>query len=170
MTGEKLGGERTSFAATHEAATLVDRTIDKPYSTSEAWLERYATLIETVLAESPALTPAVRAQVERYKRIVDGAAPEVNDAAFVAAQRQTERFLAALAEQNPTSTTLLRSGTRAELEKDIGPVAGNAGGAAGAAAAGRTLCANFDRDNPASLEGGARSEAGCRSAGSGAGL
>lgn len=128
MTGEKLGGERTSFAATHEAATLVDRTIDKPYSTSEAWLERYATLIETVLAESPALTPAVRTQVERYKRIVDGAAPEVNDAAFVAAQRQTERFLAALAEQNPTSATLLRSGTRAELEQAIGPVAGNAGG------------------------------------------
>ena len=128
MTGEKLGGERASFAATHEAATLVDRTIDKPYSTSEAWLERYATLVETVLAESPALTPAVRAQVERYKRIVDGAAPGVNDAAFVAAQRQTERFLTALAEQNPTIATLLRSGTRAELEKAIGPVAGNAGG------------------------------------------
>ena len=128
MTGEKLGGERTSFAATHEAATLVDRTIDKPYSTSEAWLERYATLIETVLAESPALTPAVRTQVERYKRIVDGAAPEVNDAAFVAAQRQMERFLAALAVQNPTSATLLPSGTRAELEQAIGPVAGNGGG------------------------------------------
>lgn len=128
MTGEKLGGERSSFAATHEAATLVDRTIDKPFSTSEAWLERYATLIETVLAESPALTPAVRAQVERYKRIVDGAAPEVNDAAFVNTQRQTERFVAALAEQNPTSADLLRGGKRAELEKAIGPVAGNAGG------------------------------------------
>jgi hypothetical protein len=128
MTGERLGGERTSFAATHEAATLVDRTIDKPYSTSEAWLERYATLIETVLAESPALTPTVRAQVERYRRLVDGAAPEVNDPAWVGAQRQMERFVAALAEQNPTSATLLRSGSRAELEAAIGPVAGNAGG------------------------------------------
>lgn len=128
MTGEKKGAALPSFAAAHEAATLVDRTIDKPFSTAEAWLERYATLIETVLAESPALTPAVRAQVERYHGIVNGEAPGVTDAAFVAQQRQAERFVAALVEQNPTSAQLLRAGTRAELETAIGPNPGNAGG------------------------------------------
>jgi hypothetical protein len=93
----------------------LDRTIDKPFRTSEAWLERYATLIETVLAESPALTPAVRAQVERYHRIVNGEAPGVSDPAFLAQQQQTERFLAALAEQNPSVALVLLAGTRADL-------------------------------------------------------
>lgn len=128
MSGGKIDAGRTSFAAAHEAATLVDRTIDKPYSTSEAWLERYATLIETVLAKSPALTPAVRAQVERYRRIVDGAAPGVAAADFGRFERQTGRFVAALAAQNPGSAALLRGGTRAELEAAIGADEGHNGG------------------------------------------
>ena len=131
MSGRKIGEARASFAAAHEAATLVDRTIDKPSSTSEAWLERYATLIETVLAESPALTPAVRMQVDRFQRIVNGEPAEVADAAFTAFQHRTERFVAALAGQNPASATLLRAGTRAELAAVIGPEPGNAGGGGG---------------------------------------
>jgi hypothetical protein len=115
MSGKKLAPALSNFAAAHTAATLVDRTIDKPFRTSEAWLERYATLIETVLAESPALTPAVRAQVERYHRIVNGEAPGVSDPAFLAQQQQTERFLAALAEQNPSVALVLLAGTRADL-------------------------------------------------------
>ncbi len=131
MSGEKIGEARASFVAAHEAATLVDRTIDKPSSTSEAWLERYATLIETVVAESPALTPAVRTQVDRFQRIVDGESADVTDAAFVALRTRTERFVAALVDQNPTSAKLLREGTRAELEAAIGPKSGNAGGGGG---------------------------------------
>ena len=115
MSGKKLAPALSDFAAAHTAATLLDRTIDKPFRTSEAWLERYATLIETVLAESPALTPAVRAQVERYHRIVNGEAPGVSDPAFLAQQQQTERFLAALAEQNPSVALVLLAGTRADL-------------------------------------------------------
>ncbi|MBC7365762.1 MAG: hypothetical protein H7343_02945, partial [Undibacterium sp.] len=128
MSGQKIGATRPSFAAAHEAATLVDRTIDKPSSTSEAWLERYATLIETVVAESPALTPAVRAQVARFQRIVDGEPAGVTERALLEQQRRTERFVAALAEQNPESAKLLREGTRAELAAAIGPQPGNAGG------------------------------------------
>jgi len=128
MTGERRDAGRASFAAAHEAATLVDRTIDKPFSSAEMWLERHATLIETAVAESPALTPAVRTQVERYRRIVDGDPAGVDDPAFAATERQFARFVAALAEQNLTSATLLRAGTRAELEAAVGPVTGNGGG------------------------------------------
>lgn len=128
MSGQKIGAARASFAAAHEAATLVDRTIDKPSSTSEAWLERYATLIETAVANSPALTPAVRAQVDRFQRIVDGESADVTDAAFVALQSRVERFVSALVDQNPTSAKLLHVGTRSELEAAIGPKPGNAGG------------------------------------------
>lgn len=131
MTGARKGPAKLSFAAAHEAATLVDRTIDKPLSTSEAWLERYATLIETVLAESAGLTPAVRAQVERFKRIVDGETAEEMDAGFTEQQRRTRRFVAALAEQNPGSAELLRDGTRAELEAAIASRAGRGAGGRG---------------------------------------
>ena len=127
MTGARKGPGLPSFADAHIAATLVDRTIDKPHSTAEAFLERYATLIETMLAKHQSLTPAVRAQVERYTRVVGGEAPGAADAAFVAQQKLYARFTAALAEQNPASSKLLLSGTRAELDTAIGPVAGNAG-------------------------------------------
>ena len=128
MLGTKKGAVLPSFAAAHEAATLVDRTIDKPFSSAEAWLERYAALIETAVAESPALTPVVRAAVEHFQQIVNGQPAGVKHAAFVAQEAQIARFLAALAEQNPSSAALLRTGTRAELEAAIGPKPGNAGG------------------------------------------
>jgi hypothetical protein len=128
MLGTKKGAALPSFAAAHEAATLVDRTIDKPFSTAEAWLERYAALIETAVAESPALTPAVRTAVEHFQQIVNGQSPGLMDAAFVAQEAQIARFVEALGEQNPSSAALLKTGTRAELEKAIGPKAGNGGG------------------------------------------
>ena len=126
MSGKKLAPALANFSAAHTAATLIDRTIDKPIRTSEAWLERYATLIETVLAESPALTPLVRAQVERYQRIVNGEPPGVKDPAFLEQQQQTERFLAALAEQNPSAALVLLAGTRADLTPAPEPAAGGA--------------------------------------------
>ncbi len=52
-----------SFAEAHEAATLFDQTIDKPYSTSEQYLERWATFIDTRLAreENEALKARIAA-------------------------------------------------------------------------------------------------------------
>jgi len=49
FTLDRTGRGLRSFAEAHVAATLVDRTIDKPYSTSEQYLERWANLIETRL-------------------------------------------------------------------------------------------------------------------------
>ena len=132
MSGQKLAPALPDFAAAHTAATLVDRTIDKPFRTSEAWLERYATLIETVLADSPALAPGVRAQVERYQRIVNGESPGVNDPAFLAQQHQTERFLTALSEQNPSAALVLLAGTRADLTPAPEPATGGGRRRAGA--------------------------------------
>ena len=132
MSGKKIAPALAHFAAAHTAATLIDRTIDKPFRTSEAWLERYATLIETVLTPSPALTPAVRAQVERYHRIVNGEAPGVSDPAWLEQQQQTERFLAALAEQNPSVALALLAGTRADLTPAPETTAGGARRRAGA--------------------------------------
>jgi hypothetical protein len=131
MLGTEKGAALPSFAAAHEAATLVDRTIDKPLSSAEAWLERYASLIETAVAESPALTPVVRAAVEHFHQIVNGRPAGVRNAAFVVKEAQIARFVAALEEQNPASAALLENGRRAELEKAIGPKPGNAGGGGG---------------------------------------
>lgn len=131
MTGAKKGAALPSFAAAHEAAVLVNRTIDKPSSTAEMWLERYATLIETVVKDSPALTPKARAAVERYGRIVEGETTGVSDAKWVATERRYARFVEALAEQNFASAVLLSGGTRAELEAAIGTKPGNAGGGGG---------------------------------------
>ncbi len=128
MLGTEKGAALPSFAAAHEAATLVDRTIDKPFSSAEAWLERYATLIETAVAENPALTPVARAAAEHFQQIVDGQPAGVRNAGFVAKEAQIARFVAALGEQNPSSAALLKNGTRAELEKAIGPKPGDAGG------------------------------------------
>lgn len=128
MTGAKSGGALPSFAAAHEAAVLVNRTIDKPSSTAEMWLERYATLIETVIKDSPALTPKARAALEHYGRIVEGETTGVSDAKWVATERRYARFVEALAEQNFSSAVVLGGGTRAELEAAIGMKSGNAGG------------------------------------------
>ena len=127
MTGERRGPSLRSFAEAFDAAMVVNRTIDKPHSSAEAFLERHATLIETVLARGETLTPAARAAVEQYHRIVAGEDPGVKDAVFKAQKAVYDRFLEALVQQNPLSANLLRSGSRTELETAIGPEAGNAG-------------------------------------------
>ena len=128
MTGATKGAALPSFAAAHEAAVLVNRTIDKPSSTAEMWLERYATLIEKVVKDSPALTPKARAAAERYERIVEGEMTGVSDAKWLATERRYARFVEALTEQNFSSAVLLGGGTRAQLEAAIGTKPGNAGG------------------------------------------
>ena len=109
-----------SFAEAHIAATLVDQTIDKPYSTSEQYLERWANLIETRLAKEPSLTPKVNRAVAAYQRTVDGATPKELDLTFRDRQAMFRRFTDKLVEQNPSVKDLLRNGTRKELEQAIG--------------------------------------------------
>ena len=116
---EKTDKGLRSFAEAHEAATLVDQTIDKPYSTSEQYLERWASLIETRLAKSTNLTDKVKRAVAAYQRNVDGATPKEPDLAFRQRQALFRRFCQVeFAEYDVESTTLLHR--VAELYREVG--------------------------------------------------
>ncbi len=124
LTLKRKGTGLRSFAEAHMAATLADHTIDKPYSTSEQYLERWANLIETRLAHEPHLTGKTKKLVAAYERTVDGATPNVSDRAFRERQSQFRRFVERLIELNPGAKELLRTGTRRELEEAIEPARG----------------------------------------------
>lgn len=110
-----------SFAEAHVRATLEDDTIDKPCSTSDQYLERWAALVETRLAREPDLTWKIKRQVTAYQRAVDGAMPRLTDAAFEERQELFGRYTSRLAQQNPAARNLLLTGTRRELERAINP-------------------------------------------------
>jgi hypothetical protein len=114
FTSERRGDGLRSFADAHAAATLVDRTIDKPRSTSEQYLERWAVLIETHLARESQLTPALKQAVDNYQLAVDGRTSTAADTAFQERQALFQGFIEKLAAQNDAG--FLVSGTRAELE------------------------------------------------------
>lgn len=120
FTLEPAGTRRDSFHEAHVAATLVDTTIDKPYSTSEQYLERWATLIETRLAKDQGLTPAVRRALAAYTKAVDTGQFRARDAALRERKELFTRFVEQMTRQNPGAKDLLLKGSRAELEKAIG--------------------------------------------------
>eukprot|EP01035_Chromulina_nebulosa_P006777 gene6776-9155_t len=122
FTLQSTGPRRASFYEAHVEATLVDRTIDKPYATSEQYLERWADLIETRLAKEPNLSGAVKRQVAAYQRAVDGSAlAPAADAALRERQELFARFTQRLAEQNTGAKELILRGTRKQLEDAIAP-------------------------------------------------
>jgi hypothetical protein len=114
FTREQTGEGMRSFCEAHAAAVMTDRTIDKPRSTSDQYLERWAGLIETRLARESHLTPRLMNAVAEYQRTLDGQKPNVADVAFRERQTQFEGFIEKLAAQNDAE--VLRSGTHAELE------------------------------------------------------
>jgi hypothetical protein len=120
FTLERTRSGLRSFADAHVAATLVDQTIDKPYSTSEQYLERWANLIETRLVKSTNLTDKLKKHVAAYQRTVDGAAPKELDLGFRERQAMFRRFTQRIAEQNPAVKDLVLAGTRKDLEQAIG--------------------------------------------------
>jgi hypothetical protein len=120
FTLQHAGSAMRSFAEAHDAAVLVDDTIDKPCSTSEQYLECWATLIETHLVRESDLTPPVKRAVAEFERTVNGAKPKLADAAFSERQAQFDRFIGQLAKRTGNHD-LLASGTRAELEDAIDP-------------------------------------------------
>lgn len=122
FTLEPAGTRRDSFFAAHVEATLVDQTIDKPHSTSERYLERWATLIETRLVSQSGLAPEVQRAVAAYTRAVETGKVKLRDRDAKERQKIFARFTKRLTEQAPTQKKLLLSGTRAELEKTIGTV------------------------------------------------
>lgn len=120
ITGARRGGGLGSFAAAHEAATLVDRTIDKPYASSDQWLERWAEHIETKLMRSLAGSEREREALAVYANVADGR--RVTDASDANLMRRVERFrrfTAELSRDNAATAKLLNGGTRRELEAAI---------------------------------------------------
>lgn len=121
FTSKTVAAGLPSFANAHVAATLVDTTIDKPYSTSEQYLERWSSLIESRLLKETNLTREVKKRLATYQRTVDGAAPKVSDRDFKERQAVFNRFINRLTEQNFAVSQLLLKGTRKELEAAINP-------------------------------------------------
>lgn len=119
FTGAPAGAPSQSFAEAHAAATLADETIDKPYSTSEQYLDRWAALIETQLASATTLTTDVRAAVAEFARAVDGVEPRIGDPTFRARQAQFGALVARMGEQNPAIRDLVSKGTRRQLEDAV---------------------------------------------------
>jgi hypothetical protein len=117
FTSERTGDGLRSFAEAHAAACLVDQTIDKPRSTSEQYLERWATLIENRLAREPRLTPAIKAAVANYQLAVNGQMPRIADPAFQEHELQFRRVIEKLAAKNDAGVLL--TGSRADLEAFI---------------------------------------------------
>jgi hypothetical protein len=107
-----------SFREAHEAATIVDRTVDKPYSTSDQYLERWATWLDT--ADATTLKPSIAAALDTYQRALDGNLPAITDAEFRVKQSQFARFTRSLTDRHPTMTALLERGSAVELATKLG--------------------------------------------------
>jgi len=154
FTLQPAGERRASFYEAHIEATLVDRTIDKPFATSEHYLERWAQLIETRLVKEANVSASVKRQLAVYQRAVDGGekTPAV-DAALRERQELFGRFTQRMADENPALKNLLFAGSRAQLEAAITPPT-RAG--RGQAQSGPTSQAGQPAPAPAPTEGGGR--------------
>ncbi len=113
------GKTRRSFYEAHIEATLEDQTIDKPHSTSERYLERWAVTIEK-LAKETNLTPAARKAADNFMTAVNTGKVKNRDAALRERQKLFGRFVERLAKQAPAAGPTLRKGDRAALEKLAG--------------------------------------------------
>lgn len=120
FTLKPAGKGLRSLAEAHAAAVLMDRTVDKPYSTSEQYLERWASLIETRLMKETNLTAKVKKQIEVYERAVNGRPGHPAHRQYRERQALYHRFVQQLGEQNPAVKQLVKSGTQKELETEIG--------------------------------------------------
>ena len=144
FTLEPTGTALHSFAEAHEAATLVDRTIDKPRATSEQFLERWAQTIEKVVGNPTGLSASAAKAVQAFNQAVDTGRIQSADLRVREKSAEFEHFTSRLIEQNASLKTLLLSGTRKQLEEAIGPAAsrpgapGGRGGRGGGSAETRT--------------------------------
>ncbi|MEY4089547.1 MAG: hypothetical protein RJB55_1818 [Verrucomicrobiota bacterium] len=118
FTLAETGPGRRSLAEAHEAATLVDATIDKPRATSEYYLETWARAIERI-AEDPELTPRAAAAVTAYRWAVDTGRITAKSPALREREEQYARFTRRITEQAPSAGPRLLAATRAALEGDV---------------------------------------------------
>lgn len=131
FTLEPSGTGLRSFAAAHDAAIMVDRTIDKPRSSSEQFLERWAQAIEKLAANPAALKPRAAAAVRAFAVTVDTGRIETTDPQLRAKVAEFDRYTASLLEQNTALKELLLAGARRQLDEAIGPMAGRPGSPGG---------------------------------------
>jgi len=134
MTGNVRGPGVRSLAAAHEAATLVDHTIDLPRATSEHYLEAWARLVETKLATTLSVTSWTQQAVTAFQRAVDRGTAPASDPALRERQEQFARFTQRLAEHVPAAKELLLNGSRQQLQAAItgrGERTSSAGGGGG---------------------------------------
>jgi hypothetical protein len=127
FTGKPVRSPAPSFAAAHESSVLVDQTIDKPRSTSEQYLERWAVLVERLVAERDLLRPDIRGAVDRFVTAIDRGLATGDGELLKARRAQFENFIQRMTEQNKSATDLLLRGNRAALERAMGPVANRPG-------------------------------------------
>ncbi len=118
LGGVAPGPAAPTYLAAHEAATLVDRTIDKPRATSDHLLASWARVIETRLGGTLDVSAPILQAASAYQRAVDTGRLSVPaaDPALREKQAQFARFTARLAEQLPAAKDLLLAGTRAQLD------------------------------------------------------
>ena len=131
MSGQPKGRAAASFAEAHEAATLVDQTIDKPRGTSDHYLEAWARTIETRLAGTLSVTAKTQQGVAAFQRAVDRGEGAANDEALRARRELFARFTERLAQQLPSARHLLLHGTRQQLEAAIRERGGGGAGSRG---------------------------------------
>lgn len=128
MNGRPKFSPAASFALAHEAATMVDQTVDKPRATSEHYLAGWARLIETQLTNTLTITPRTQEAVAAFQRAVDRGVVDAADDALRTRRDQFGRFTQRLAEQIPDARQLLLTGTQKELEAALRERGGGRGG------------------------------------------
>lgn len=143
MTGVRRGEAGGSFDAAHEAASLVDFTIDLPRSSSEQFLDGWAAEIDRKFGRSLAGSAAERLALTGFQHVLDGR-PSASraDPALVQRGERYRRLTAALAKEFPATASLLANGTRHELETALAarePRGGGNPGRRGGGAATRRL-------------------------------
>ena len=127
MRPQPLPRAADSLAAAHEAATLVDDTIDKPRATSDHYLAAWARTIETRLAKTLAVTAQTQQAVAAYQRAVNLGQTAAADEQLVARRELFRRFTEQLAGHLPSARDLLLNGTRSQLESAVRDSGGRGG-------------------------------------------
>jgi hypothetical protein len=114
MTGQPLPAH-ASLASAHEAATLIDRTIDKPRATTDHYLEAWARVIEERVARTLALTPRAQRAVTEFETTLETGRVVATDPALRERQALFERFEQRLIADLPANAPAVNRLGRREL-------------------------------------------------------
>jgi hypothetical protein len=97
---------RSSFHQAHVQAVLADQTIDKPRATSEQYLHDWAQTLSRMLDE-PAVAATVKPALANFRKVMDGAAPQVADAPLQARADEFRQYTERMAQNDPDLKKLI---------------------------------------------------------------